>query len=62
MEQDTRVWVYILIWNVHFLHKNNAIVSLQALSKGLGGICHWRNEGGGAKGALPPPPLKLVKV
>ena len=24
IEQDTRVWVHILIWNVHFLHKNNA--------------------------------------
>ena len=23
---------------------------------------HWRIEGGGAKGALAPPPLKLVKV
>ena len=23
---------------------------------------HWRIEGWGAKGALPPPPLKLVKV
>ena len=27
MEQDTRVWVYILIWNIHFLHKNNASVA-----------------------------------
>ena len=26
MEQDTPVWVYILIWNVHFLHTNNANV------------------------------------
>ena len=27
MEQDTRVWVYILIRNVHFLHKNNASIA-----------------------------------
>ena len=27
MEQDTLVWVYILIWNIHFLQKNNARVA-----------------------------------
>ena len=27
MKQDTRVWVYILILNVHFLHKNNTCVA-----------------------------------
>ena len=27
IEQDTRVWVYILIWSVHILHKNNASVA-----------------------------------
>ena len=36
MEQDTRVWVYILIWNVNCLHK--IIVSQPALAIGLGGI------------------------
>ena len=38
MEQDTRVWVYILIWNVNVLLKYN-VVSLPALAKGLGVIC-----------------------
>ena len=49
MKQDTRVWVYILIWNVNFLHKNN-VVSQTALAMGLDGICitekilrKWRN-------------------
>ena len=37
MEQDTRVCVYILIWNVHFLQKNNASVQ-PALAMGLGDI------------------------
>ena len=38
MEQDTRVWVYILICSVNFLHKNN-VMSQPALAMGLGGIC-----------------------
>ena len=34
IEQDTRVWVYILICNVHFLHKNN-VMSQPALAMAL---------------------------
>ena len=33
----TRVWEYILIWNVNFLHKNN-VVSQPAFAMDLGGI------------------------
>ena len=45
----TRVWEYILIWNVYFLHMIN-VVSQPAFAMGLGGICimektlgKWRN-------------------
>ena len=38
MEQDTRVWEYILNYNINFLHKNN-VVFQPALAMGLGGIC-----------------------
>ena len=38
MEQDTRVWEYILNYTMNFLHKNN-LVSQQALAMGLEGIC-----------------------
>ena len=31
MEQDTWVWVYIFIWNVNFLHKNNVVLQLALL-------------------------------
>ena len=37
IEQDTRVWKYILNYNMNFLHKNN-VMSQPALSMGLGGI------------------------
>ena len=39
--RPTRAWVYILIWNVNFVHKNN-VVSQPALAIGLGplgGVC-----------------------
>ena len=42
MEQDTRVCVYILIWNVNFLHKNN-VVSKPAFAMGWGGMYHGEN-------------------
>ena len=38
VEQDTRVWEYILNLNMNFSHKNN-VVSQPALAMGLGGIC-----------------------
>ena len=40
IEQGTRVWEYILILNIYFLHKSN-VVSQPAVNcyMGLGGIC-----------------------
>ena len=38
IEQDTRVWVYMLISNVNVLHKNN-VVSQPALAMGIGRLC-----------------------
>ena len=41
MEQNSRVWVYILIWNVNFWHKN-IVVTQPVLAMGLGGNPHRR--------------------
>ena len=42
--------------------KTKCSAEMPSIPLDLPHLLHWRIEGGGAKGALPPPPLKLVKV